>query len=146
MHRIQAQSIHVVMGQPHQRVVDQEAAHLGRPGFFEVDCVTPGRGMVIGEVRSKLAQVITYRTKVVVDHVQQHGESFAMACIHEPLEVVGLPVGIERRIQIHSVITPSTLAGEIRNRHQLHVGHAQVFQIVQVGLSRLERSFRSKGA
>ena len=62
------------------------------------------------------------------------------------LQVVRLAVPIKRRIQIHSVIAPSTFAGKISDRHQLNVGHAQFFQIIQVGFSRFERSFRRKGA
>ena len=45
VHRVQAQSIHVVVAQPHQRVVDQEAAYFGGAGFFEVDSVAPRRGV-----------------------------------------------------------------------------------------------------
>ena len=146
VHRVQAQSIDVVIAQPHQCVVDQEAAHFRGAGFFEIDRVTPGRGVAVGKIRSKFCQVIAHRAEVVIDHVQQHGEPFAMARIHEVLKIVGLSVGIENRIQIHSVIAPSTLAGEIGDRHQLHVGHTQVFQIVQAGLCRFQRSLRRKRA
>ena len=45
VHRVQAQSVHVVVAQPHQRIVDQEAANFGRAGFFEIDRVAPGRGV-----------------------------------------------------------------------------------------------------
>ncbi len=127
MHGVQAQSIHVVIPQPHQRIVDQEPAHLGSASLFEIDRSAPGCGVVAGEIRTKLFQVIAHRSKVVVDHIQQHGEPFAMAFIHETFEVAGLPVGIERRVQIHTVIAPSTLPREICDGHQLNVRHSQIF-------------------
>ena len=146
VHRVQAQSVDVVIAQPHQRIVDQEAAYFRGAGFFEIDRVAPGRGVAVGEIRSKFSQVITHRAEVVVDHVQQHGEPFAMAGIHEVLKIVRLSVGIENCVQIHAVIAPSTLAGEIRDRHQLHVGHTQGFQIVQTGLCRFQSSLGRKRA
>ncbi len=69
-----------------------------------------------------------------------------MAGIHEALEIAGLSVGIENGIQIHTVITPSSLAGEIGDRHQLHVGDTQSFQIVQPGLCRFQSSLGRKRA
>ena len=47
VHRVQAQSVDVVIAQPHQRVVDQEAPYFGGAGFFEIDRVTPGRGVAV---------------------------------------------------------------------------------------------------
>ena len=41
VHRVQAQSIHVVIGQPHQCIVDQIAADFGRAGFFKIDGAAP---------------------------------------------------------------------------------------------------------
>ena len=69
-----------------------------------------------------------------------------MAAIHKMLKVLRPPIGMEGRIQIHTVVTPSTLSGEICDRHQLHVGHAQFFQVIQVRLGCLECSFGRKGA
>src|ERR1700734_2371381 len=69
-----------------------------------------------------------------------------MAGIHEMLQVIRLAVPIEWRIQIHPVIAPPTFAGEISDWHQLNVGYAQFFQIIQVGFGRFERSFGRKSA
>src|SRR5699024_8079808 len=70
VHRVQAQGVQVEVGQPAQRVVDDEGAHLGAAGPVQVDRLTP-RGLVrVGEVRAELRQVVPGGSEVVVDHVQ----------------------------------------------------------------------------
>src|SRR5580698_9246117 len=69
-----------------------------------------------------------------------------MAGIYKMLKVVWLPIGVEGRIQIDPVVSPSTLSGEICNRHQLNMGHTQLFQVIQVCFGCLEYSFRRKSA
>src|SRR5699024_5256504 len=69
VHGVQPQRVQVEVGQPAQRVVDDERAHLAAAGAVQVHRLTP-RGVVrVGEVRAELPQVVARGSEVVVDHV-----------------------------------------------------------------------------
>jgi len=49
------------------------------------------------------------------------------------------------RIEEHTVVAPITLAGEIRNRHNLDRGHAELNEMIKFLYRRKERTFFRKG-
>ena len=63
---------------------------------------------------------------MVVDDVDQHREAVAMCGVDESAQVVGTPVGARRREQRDAVVAPVPASGEIRERHQLDRGDAEV--------------------
>ena len=51
---VEAQPVHVIFGQPVERVVDEEPAHLVAVGPVEVERGAPGRLVAIGEVGAEV--------------------------------------------------------------------------------------------
>ncbi len=121
----------MVVPHPHQCVVDKEPAHFVAVGVVHIHRFSPGRRVFFGEIRAELAEVIARRTEVVVHHVQQHGETPPVTGVHQRLQAIGTAIGLMRRIQIDTVIAPAVFTGKGTNRHDLHMGHAQLNQMVQ---------------
>ena len=103
--------------------------------------------MAIGEVfLAELAQVVTIRPQVVVDHIQQHGQAARVRCVHQASQRLGAAVCLRGREQVHAIVAPAALAREIGHRHQLNRRHAQVAQVVQVRDQRVERAGSGGGS
>ena len=72
MNSIEPQAVAMVVPQPHERVVHEEAAHLIAAFRVEVNCVSPWRLAVCIEVGAELGGLVAYRSKVVVNDVKDH--------------------------------------------------------------------------
>ena len=55
---VEAQAVDVIVAQPHEGVVAEEAADLVAAGVLEVDGVAPRREVIGGEVGAELAGVV----------------------------------------------------------------------------------------
>ena len=139
MHRVQTQSVAMVIPQPHQRVVAEETAHFGAARPVEIYGLPPGRRIFRGEIRTEPAKIITGRAQMIVDHVQQNRETARVARIDQRFQSLRTPVGMMRREQIHRVISPAPSARKFSDRHQFDMGDSQVSQIIQA----LDRAFES---
>ena len=53
VHGVEAQAVEVVVAQPHQGVVAEEAAHLLAARAVEIHGRAPGRLVAVGEVRAE---------------------------------------------------------------------------------------------
>ena len=126
--RIQPQSIEMVVAQPHTCVVAEEAPHLVAACIFQIHSVAPRRLMAVGKIRAEFSQVISRGTQVVVDHIEQHGQSVRVAGFNQTLECFRTAVRLVRRKEVDPVITPAMPAGKGRDRHQLHMCYPQLLQ------------------
>src|SRR6266567_5275508 len=94
---VNAQPVEVVIAQPHDGVVAEQAADLAAPGAIQVYSGSPWSGVAGREVRAETAEVITGRAEVVVDDVQQHGEPDCVARVDETLQGVRTAVRVMGR-------------------------------------------------
>src|SRR5579871_5864612 len=74
VHRVDPQPIKMIIAQPHQRVVAKQPAHFVAAAFIEIYRVTPWCCIAVRQVRTESRQIITRRTKVVVNDVEEHRE------------------------------------------------------------------------
>lgn len=81
----------MVIANPHQRVVDDEATDLVAAGFVEIERSPPGGSLSIGEVRAELAQVVAHRACVVIHDVENDAETGGMTLVDQPLETGWTP-------------------------------------------------------
>ncbi len=146
MHRVKAQAVDVIVAQPHQGVVDEEAAHGVTVRAVEVHRVAPRGVVAVGEIRPELREVVAVRAEVVVDHVQQHRNAPAVTGIDQAFQAFGPSVGVVRGIQVDPVVAPAALAGELRHRHQLQVSDAEFGQVVEPVDHAVESARRGEGA
>ena len=69
-----------------------------------------------------------------------------MAGVDEGDETLRPPVGRVHRVLADAVVTPTLLAGKIRDGHHLDGPHPEIHQVIQVRDGRLEGALRGEGA
>ncbi len=132
LHCIQAQGVHVIVPHPHDRIVDEEPAHLVAARPVEIHGAAPGGRIPVGEIGPETAQVVALGAEVIVDHIENHGEPLLVASVHQPFELHGAAVWLVGGVDVHSVVAPSPSAREAVYRHELDMGYAQVDEIIQL--------------
>ena len=144
---VQAKAVDVVLVQPVERVIDEEAAHPAAIRAVEVDRVAPGGLVAAGEVVGRVpAQVVAVRPQMVVDDVQDDAEAAGVRGVHQATQRLRAAVDAAGREEIDAVVAPVALARELGHRHQLQRRHAQRAQRIEPFDQRVERAFRRVGA
>jgi hypothetical protein len=82
----------------------------------EVDRITPGRAVPVGEVGAVTREVIAGRTEVVVDDVHDQAETARVTGGDESLETVGATVRVMGGVDVDAVVSPTALPGELVGR------------------------------
>src|SRR5277367_6750104 len=106
--RIEPQTVDAIVAQPHQRIVAEKLPDLVAVPVVEVDGVAPRRAIAIGKVRAEFAEITALRTQVIVNDVQNDAEIMSVRRIDESLHPVGPAVRMMRRVEIDTVVAPST--------------------------------------
>ncbi len=122
---IEPQSIEAIDLKPHSGIVEHELPDAVTVRAIVVDRIAPGRPDQVREVRSVVIQIITIGSEVVVDHIEQNGESLCMAGCDKSGEILGRAIGRLRRKQIDAVVTPAVLTRKGRKWHDFNMGHAK---------------------
>ena len=137
VHRVEAESVDVVVANPLLCVLDRPLTHCP---LAVVDRVPPERRVPVREVRPERAQRLVARADVVVDDVEQHRETLRVRGVDEARETFGTAVRAVRCVRVEPVIAPAALARERRDRHQLDRRDAERAQAVK------PRDRRSEGS
>jgi len=127
--------------QPHQRVVEEEAAHLVGVRVVEVHRRTPGGRVGVGEVRPEARQVIPVRPEMVVDDVHDDADPALMARVDEALQPVRAAVRLVNGVEIDPVVAPAVMPRVTVARKQLHRVDAEVREMVEVRDRAIEGAF-----
>ena len=143
---IYPEAIEVELLQPHPDVVQDVVAHRVAAMPVVVDGRAPGGLVAIVEVAAEFAQIIPLRAEVVIDHIEEDGEAFSVAGVHETLQAVRAAVTVLRGIGKHAVISPVAGARELADRHDLDGIDAQITELAQPRDDRLERPFGGESA
>src|SRR5437763_3269401 len=147
MHRVQPEPIELVLLEPVERVVNEEIAHWPTLRAIEVDRRPPRRVMTFRkESRRVEVQIVSARSEVIVDDVQEHHELPLMGLVDETLEVVRCTIGAMGRKGEDAVITPVALALERRDGHQLERCHAHRREVIELSARAFEPALRRKAA
>ena len=129
--RVQAEAIEAKNFDPVLGVLDHEVTNRPRACAVEIDRVAPGRAVAIGEeVRSVGAEVIPLWSEMIVDHVEEHGDSALVRRFDEALEVLRAAVARIGRIGIDPIIAPSPAAAKIGDRHDFDRSDAEFGEMV----------------
>ena len=122
--RVEAKAVDSVVAHPQLRILDRPLAHAD---LRIVERVAPGRrAEPVGEVWAERAQRLIAGAGVVVDDVENDTEALPMRSVDEARERLRPAVDRVRCGGVEPVISPATLAGERRDRHQLDRRHAQL--------------------
>ncbi len=133
-HRIHADTVHMELLQPEQRIGDQEILYL-QLAVVE-DLGTPIRmlpapwvRMLIDTSAVKTAQAMGICGKMSRHPIQDHAYTRFVQLIDQIHEILRCTVAGSRRIITGHLISPGAVKGMLRNPHQLHMGIFHLFQI-----------------
>src|SRR5690606_24714613 len=90
--------------------------------------------------------VISFRTEMVVDHIENDSDTMLMCCIDEAAHIIRPTIGMGRSKVIDPIVAPVAIPRELRHRHDLNHRHTKVTDGWQLTCERLPGSFRSVGA
>ena len=126
---VEPQTVDVEVAQPHQRVVDDVAAHLLRVRPVQVHRRPPDGAA--SEVGREPVEVGPGRSQVVVDDVQHHAEPAGVAGVDEALERVRPAVVLGHRVPADAVVAPVAVAVDGVDRQHLDEIDAQRHEVVE---------------
>ena len=145
LHRVQPQAVEMILANPVQRVLHDEAAHMLAASSVVVHRFSPRRFVVRGKVRTEVAQVIAFWPEMVVDHVENHRQPDAMRGIDESLKAFGTTVVRLHGVGRDAVIPPIAHARKSGYRHHLDHRDPQLLQVLQLRDSAVEGAIRREG-
>ena len=104
---------------------------------IEVNSVAPRSAMAIGKkLRRVRPQIIPFRAKVVVDHIQQNHESAVMRALNQIFKIFGTAISAIGSEWENAVISPIALAGKVGDRHYFERRDSNIRKIVEPLASR----------
>ena len=93
--------------EPVKRVVNEEFADVPAVLIIEIDGVPPGCEMAFREERARISrEVISRRSEVIVDDIDEHHETKPMGAIDQALELIAARRRRIGRKGQHAVISP----------------------------------------
>ena len=143
---VDSQPVHVIVVEPHQRVVEDVAPYLGRAVTVQVDQRAPRVRALRLQVRPEQRQVVARRAEVVVDHVLDHAEPGGVAAVDEPLVRRGPAVLLRHRGPEHAVVAPVVGPVDRVDRHHLDEVDTDRTQVVELAQRGVEGAFGREGA
>src|SRR5262245_43269993 len=131
-------------GDPVQGTLNEKLPYLIAVRTVEVEGCPPRGFVALRKIRAKIAQIVSFRAKVVVHHIQHHGQAALMTGIDQPFESLWPAVRSLRGKRIDAVVAPVSAAGKLRDGHEFKRGDANILELVQVWDDGIERPFRGK--
>src|SRR5215510_4500277 len=129
-------------GDPVEGSLNEKLPYLITMWPIEVEGYPP-RGLVaLRKIRAKTAQIISFGAKVVVHHIQHHGQATLMTGIDQPFEPLWPAIRGLRGKRIDAVVAPVTAARKLRDRHEFNRADPNVPEFVQIRDDSLKRPFR----
>ena len=130
---VQAQAVDVEVADPALRALQDPLPHGVAPGVVVVHRRAPERRVLGGEVGAEgLERLAAARADVVVDDVEDDGEPRGVRGVHHPGEAVRTPVARLGGGEVDAVVAPAVAARELRDRHDLDRGDAELRQAREV--------------
>ena len=108
------ESINMEFSNPIESVTDEIMADLAAIRSVVINRPSPRRGIAVCEVGPKIAEIVSFRSEMVVDDIKDDSEVARMAGVHEPFEPLGPTVAGVGRKWIDSVVPPVTCSGKLR--------------------------------
>src|ERR1700761_3442183 len=113
MHGVKSQSVTVVILEPHQSVVAEEASYLIAATLVQIHRIAPRRLVPRRQVRTELVRIVSNWAEMVVDHVQDDAQSARVARIHETFKSVRSAIRLVGCEERNTIVSPPALACEL---------------------------------
>src|SRR5690349_10607676 len=98
----------------------------------EIDGLSPGRTVPVGEIRPKIGQVVSFRPQMVVDDVQYHRHSALVAGINQSHQASWSAIGALGGKRICAVVSPIAPTRELGHWHQLNCCDSEILQSIKM--------------
>src|SRR5712671_6987878 len=108
----------MILHEPKKGVLDKEAANGAALRAVEIDGLSPRRPISVAEIRSELAEVVSFRSKVVVYNIESHSEPMGVCGVNESLKREWTSVTILDGKRVDAVVAPIARSGKLRYGHQ----------------------------
>src|SRR4029453_4220605 len=131
VHGVDAQSVEVIVLEPHERIVAKESTYFVTTNSIEINRLAPRSRVALGEIGTKPGEVVAGRPHVVVDNVQHHRQAPSVARIHQALEIIRLTVSMMRRVEIDAIVAPTAISRELGHGHNLYWRKPRFEKIVE---------------
>jgi hypothetical protein len=139
-------ALHVVVAEPHQRVVDDVPAHLVGAVAVEVHRGAPRVRAGVVQVWAELRQVVSAWPEVVVDDVLDDADAAAVAGVHERLVRLRASVLLVHGVPEHAVVAPVVAAVEAVHGQQFDEVDAEGREVIQAFRGGGEGALSGEGA
>ena len=122
---IETQAVEVILVDPVAGVGCYKLAHRTAVLAIEVDCLAPIGLVFLAEVGArKCTQIISIRSEVVIDDIEDNGDSMLVRGIDKRAHVVRCAVEPGRSEKVDAIVAPAEAAREVGDRHHLNHGDA----------------------
>src|ERR1700722_16219803 len=101
------------MVQPVKRALNEKMTNVIALTPVEVQGRAPGRVVKICEVRAVLVEVVSFRPKMVVDHIETHCELLRVRRVNEFLQFLDTAVAVLHRERKYAVVSPIPPPGKL---------------------------------
>src|SRR5215813_15494507 len=109
----------MVLANPVESVLDKVAAHTITTRLVIVDGVAPRSFVFGGEIRAKETKIVAFIAEVVVNHIQNHGETDFVGSVYKTAQRFRAAVAGLDSVRRNAIVAPVAHAGESGHRHQL---------------------------
>src|SRR5215813_11736503 len=119
----------MVLTNPVESVFNEVAAHTIATRLVIVDGVAPRSFVFGGEIRAKETKIVAFIAEVVINHIQNYGESDFMRNVHKTAQSFRTAIAGLDSVRRNTIVAPVTHPGESGHRHQLDSGDAQLLEV-----------------
>src|SRR5438105_15926716 len=91
----------------------------------EIHGPAPGIHIRLSQIGGKSIHMTSFRTQVVVDDAEYNRHSAPVAYVDQPLEPLRPTIAVLYGEGVDAVVSPVTIPGKLRYRHQFNRGHSQ---------------------
>ena len=133
-HRVDPQSVDVIVLEPVERIGDEEIAHLVPPVVEDLRApvrvlAEPRIGVLVERGAVERREAVLVARKVRRDPVDDHAEAGLVAAVDEIHQVLRRPVPRRRRVVPHHLVAPGAVVRILGDAHQLDVRECQVAHV-----------------
>src|SRR5688500_17841232 len=113
MDRIQTQRVDAAVLDPVQCILDEKAPYVVAERSVEVNCVAPRRRIAVCKVRAKIAEIIPFRPKVVIDDIEDQRHAPPMAFVCQTPKSIRITIAVMYRERIHPIVSPVAVSRKL---------------------------------
>src|SRR2546422_11454126 len=114
------------LSDPIESIIDEIRADFVAVRPIVVDRTSPRSSVSVRKVGTELAQIISFRSKVVIHYIQYDGDPLFMSGVEEGFKTFRPSIRGLDCIGIHAVVSPVARAGKLDDRHEFDCRDAHV--------------------